>query len=46
MKPGQVIDDQSDFGAMLRGKLARQAPGNTDIAEVIDDPAKDVTGEW
>ena len=41
----QLIDDQPDSNMPLHFQLARQPPAHTDVAEIIDDPAKNIAGQ-
>jgi hypothetical protein len=41
-KTGEVIDPQSDGEAVLMRKLTREPPAHTDVAKVVDDPAKKI----
>ena len=38
----QVVDPEPDTLAVLACQLARQAPGDADVAVVVDDGAEDV----
>src|ERR1019366_6377489 len=40
----EIVDPQADPQAALCGELPRQAPGNADIAVVVDHGAKNVPG--
>ena len=41
---GQVVDPQADLQAIFRDQLPGKAPGNADVAVIVDDIAEDVPG--
>lgn len=45
LKAHQIVDEQPCANAILIRQLTRQSPRHADVAEVIDDPAKDIAGK-
>ena len=42
----EIVDEKPHFPAVLGRELAREPPADTDVAEVVDDLAENVAGDF
>ena len=46
MEDLQIVDEKTHAPAVLRAQLPRETPAHANVAEVVDDCAEDVAGEF